>query len=136
MSSSGRSSCPTTTTTAETSAGSVPCSATATTRPGRTNEREAHAQDHACERAAPLEQLKSRQTRPRLRHEERASRETVEARRLEVGSHIREAVLPRVEVEDQLARRVAGDPRQELAAVGRVVDGAESGVGSTGAGGA
>ena len=62
-----------------------------------------------------------------LREEERVQLDVREARRLQVGDDVLDAVLPRVEVEDELPLRVAGDVAEERAAVARVVDGAKAG---------
>src|SRR5581483_7656496 len=103
----------------------VRCSRTASRGPGRTDEREADAQDRLRDGSAPLEQLSAGERRPRLRDEEGSRLQSVEAGRLEVGAHVNEPVLARVEVEDELAGRVAGDALEQRAAIGRVVDGAK-----------
>ena len=61
-----------------------------------------------------------------LRREERTQLQSIEARRTQIGAHILDAVLPRIQVEDELPLGVPGDAAEEGCAVVRVVDSAEA----------
>ncbi len=93
--------------------------------------REARAQREACQRPRAFERLRRRQHRAgqrhRLRNEERLHHDGAEARGMEVGDHIVDAVLAWVEIEDELALRERAHVLEEPAAVPRVVDRAEDG---------
>ena len=91
---------------------------------------EAHGEQESCQRPAPLERIErtrhgSRQ-RDVLRREERTQLQSIEPCRAQVGADVLDAVLPRIQVEDELPLGVPGDAAEEGGAVVRVVDRAEA----------
>ncbi len=94
--------------------------------PGGAQVGEARAEHEPRQRPGALRCSKTKPQRPRksvgLRNEERSNGEPVEARGAQVGANLREPVLARVQVEDELRLGVAGDPREQRAPVPGVVD--------------
>ena len=92
---------------------------------------EPRAQREPRKRAAALERFgrskyPARQ-RDGLRHEEGPQLDSCEACGAQVRKHVVDAVLTRIEVEDELQIRVVGHAAKERASVTSVVDGAEHG---------
>src|SRR5262249_11806890 len=90
---------------------------------------EAKAQEQERHRR-PLQRMQRRlgksRKREALRRKERPQVEPVEARSVEIGTNVLDAILPRVQVEDELLVRVTGDQPEEGLPIARVVDRAEA----------
>src|SRR5581483_4859664 len=91
---------------------------------------EAQAEEEPRRRPAPLERdrgaAKRRRQRCPLRDEERPQGQPLEAGLAQLAPHVLQAVLPRVEIEDELLRRVEPRTLEERTAVAGVVDRAET----------
>ena len=102
----------------------------------RDEVREARAEHQPRERAAALERTERADRRPRqplrLRDEERPQRDAGEAGRPQLGDDLLDRVLPRIEVEDELALGEPRDAPEERRAVVGVVDRPEHGRGGDG----
>src|ERR1700693_3880091 len=121
---------------AATRAPSAPTSTTASSRScrlarSRAQEGEPKAEQEPRARPRALEAAEAERKRPgqstRLRHEEGAHVEPVEAGGLQVGPDVGELELPRVQIEHELHLRIAGDALEQRAQVPRGVDRAEDG---------